>query len=158
MSARACRGSMRHVSRESNGAINRCLGQMAALLALLLSVAAAAGQRNGAILKADIPFPFVVADRTLPAGRYALSTLGDQILRIADSRQEGTFVLTYKVRGNGPQKSKELVFNRYHDRYFLTQVWGPINGIGRQLHKCHAEVELEGKGAEKQIAVLRAEK
>ena len=132
--------------------------QTVAILGVLLAVAAAVCQSNPALLKADIPFPFVVADHTLPAGRYAVSTLGEQTLRIAGSHKQGAFVLTAAVPGHASESSKTLVFYRYQDTYFLAQVCGSANGTGRQLHKSRAEEELEYKRIEKQIAVLRAEK
>jgi hypothetical protein len=144
-----------HLNTEN--VMNRHTGQAAAFLAVLLAVAAAAGQSNPAVLKANIPFPFVVADHTLPAGRYAVSTLGEQTIRIANSKRQGAFVLTSAVPGQASESSRKLVFYRYQDRYFLAQVWGPANGTGSQIHKSHAEKELESKGINKEIAVLRAE-
>jgi hypothetical protein len=151
---------MHHMSRRFNkqNVMKRDTGQTAALLGVLLAVAATVGQSDAGVLKVDIPFPFVVANHTLPAGRYALSTLGEQTLRISGSHGQGAFVLSSRVPGQAPESSPKVVFYRYQDTYFLAQVWGPANGIGRQLYKSRAEEELESKGIEKEIAVLRAEK
>lgn len=46
--------------------------QAAAFLGVLLATAAAVGQHNPAVLKADTPFPVMVAAHTLTAGRYAV--------------------------------------------------------------------------------------
>ncbi len=130
--------------------------QAAAFLVLL--VATAAAQDNPAVLKADIPFPFVVANRTLPAGHYMLSTLGEYTVRISNAHDEpGAFVLTSRVDGRAPESTGKLVFYRYDDRYFLAQVWNPGNRQGKQVYKSPAEEELERKGASKEIAVLRTE-
>jgi hypothetical protein len=51
--------------------MNRHTGQTAVLLGVLLAAAAALGQSNPAVLKLDIPFPFVVANQPLPAGHYS---------------------------------------------------------------------------------------
>ena len=138
--------------------MNRHTGQTAVFLGVLLAAAAAAGQSNPAVLKADIPFPFVVANQTLPAGHYAVSTLGEHTIRIANSHKQGAFVLTSKVAGHSPESSGKLVFYRYQAAYFLAQVWGPAKGTGKQLYKSRGEEELESKGISKEIAVLRAEK
>jgi len=132
--------------------------QTAAILGVLLAVAAAAGRSDPAVLKADIPFPFVVANHTLPAGHYEVSILGEQTLRITNSHKQGAFVLTSKLAGHSHESSGRLVFYRYLDTYFLAQVWGPAEGTGKQLYKSRAEEELESKGSNKDIAVLRAEK
>jgi hypothetical protein len=131
--------------------------QAAGFLAVLLAAAAATGQNNPAVLKADIPFPFVVANHTLPAGHYVVSTLGEQTIRIASFNRQGAFVLTFKVDGRASESSGNLVFYRYEDSYFLAQVWNAGNKQGKQVFKSPAEEELERKGASRKISVLRAE-
>jgi len=118
----------------------------------------AVGQSNPAVLKADIPFPFVVADRTLPAGHYEVSTLGEQTIRIVNSHGQGAFVLTSKMSGRGPESSGKLVFYRYQGSYFLAQVRGAGSAAGRAVYKSPAEKELESKQNRREIAVLRLEK
>jgi hypothetical protein len=132
--------------------------QAAAFLGVLLMAAVAVGQNNPAVLKADIPFPFVVAAHTLPAGRYEVSTLGEQTIRIVNSRKQGAFVLTHKLSGRAPESSGKLVFYRYQDSYFLAQVWGAGSNTGRAVSKSPAEKELESKQTRREIAVLRIEK
>jgi hypothetical protein len=137
--------------------MKRHMWQAAGFLVVLLAAAAVRGQSNPAVLKADIPFPFVVANHTLPAGHYVVGTLGEQIIRIANAHQQGAFVLTSRVDGRASKSLGKLVFYRYEDRYFLTQVWNAGNNHGKQVFKSAAEEELERKGASKEIAVLRAE-
>jgi hypothetical protein len=131
--------------------------QGSAILGVLLMAAFAVGQNNPAVLKADIPFPFVVADHMLPAGRYEVSSLGEQTIRIANSHKQGAFVLTSRMSGRAPESSGKLVFYRYQDSYFLAQVWG-AGAAGKVIYKCSAEKELEGKQNRREIAVLRIEK
>jgi hypothetical protein len=130
----------------------------AAFIGVLLMATAAVGQSNPAVLKADIPFPFVVADHTLPAGHYEVSTLGDQTIRIVNSHEQGAFVLTSKMSGRTPENSGKLVFYRYKGSYFLAQVWGAGSAAGRAVYKSPAEKELESKQNRGEIAVLRLEK
>jgi hypothetical protein len=130
---------------------------LTAILGTLLIAAAVVGQNNPAVLKADIPFPFVVANHTLPAGHYVVSTLGEQTIRLTNSHKQGAFVLTSRVDGRAPENSGKLVFYRYQNSYFLAQIWGAGNSQGKQVYKSPAEEELERKGASKEIAVLRAE-
>jgi hypothetical protein len=130
--------------------------QAAGFLVVLLT-AAATGQNNPAILKADIPFPFVVANHTLPAGHYVVGTLGEQTIRIANSHKQGAFILTSRVDGGTSERLGKLVFYRYEDSYFLAQVWNAGSNHGKQVFKSPVEEELERKGASKEIAVLRAE-
>jgi hypothetical protein len=131
--------------------------QTAGFLVVLLAAAGAAGQDNPAVLKADIPFPFVVANHTLPAGHYVVGTLGEQTIRIANSHKQGAFILTSRVDGGTSERLGKLVFYRYEDSYFLAQVWNAGSNHGKQVFKSPVEEELERKGASKEIAVLRAE-
>jgi hypothetical protein len=138
-------------------AMKRHTLQAAGFLVVLLAAAAATGQDNPAVLKADIPFPFVVANHTLPAGHYVVSTLGEHTIRIANSHDQGAFVLTSRVDGHASESLGNLVFYRYEDIYFLAQVWSAGNNQGKQVFKSPAEEELERKGASGKISVLRAE-
>jgi hypothetical protein len=88
--------------------------QTAAFLVALL--AAAAGQDNTTVLRADIPFPFVVANHTFPAGHYVVTTLGEQTIRIANAHKQGAFVLTSRMDGRAPEGSGKLVFCREEKR------------------------------------------
>jgi hypothetical protein len=63
--------------------------QVAAFLGMVVTAATAVGQ---SAVQADIPFPFVVTGRTLPAGHYVPS-LGDQNKRTTTSNKQTAFVL-----------------------------------------------------------------
>jgi hypothetical protein len=128
-----------------------------ALLTTLLTFAAAAGQNVRGVLKARIPFSFVVAGRTLPPGRYVLSTLGGQTVRVANFHNQSAFVMTSRVDAGSLARSGTLVFHRYQDMYFLAQVWCVGSSEGRQVFKSPVEEDLERKGARLEIAVLRSE-
>jgi hypothetical protein len=132
--------------------------QAAAFLGVLLMAAVAVGQNNPALLKADIPFPFVVANHTFPPGRYEVSSPSEQTIRIGNSQKQGAFVLTSRVSGRARESSGKLVFYHYQDSYFLAQVWGAGSAAGRAIYKCPAAKELEGKQNRREIAVLRIEK
>src|SRR3974390_2049723 len=76
------------------------VSSLTSVVVIFLLANAALGQ-NGAVLKADIPFSFAVADRTLPAGQYLVSNLGEKTLRIVNSNNnQGAFVLTYMADGD----------------------------------------------------------
>jgi hypothetical protein len=130
----------------------------AAFIGVLLMAAVAVGQNNPAVLKADIPFPFVVANQTLPAGRYEVSNLGEQAIRIVNSQKQGALVLTSSLSGRAPESTGKLVFYRYQDSYFLAQVWGTGSAAGKAIYKSSAEKELQWKGNRGELAVLRIEK
>jgi hypothetical protein len=51
-------------------------------------------------------------------------------------------VVTSRVEAPGRQEIGKLVFHRYGDRYFLSQVWGTDQSTGSQLQKTAQEREL----------------
>jgi hypothetical protein len=114
--------------------------QVAAFLGMVLTAATAVGQSP---VQADIPFPFVVTGRTLPAGHYALS-LGDQIMCITNSNRQTVFVLTSDATNLSTRSSVKLVFHRYENTYFLAQVQS-VDGTGKELRRSRSEEELENK-------------
>jgi len=132
---------------------------VAFLVVLLATAAAAVGQSDLGVLAADIPFPFVVANHTLPPGHYELSAIGDQgVIYIVGSHNPGAFARTLKVERSAPESSGKIVFHRYQDTYFLTQIWPPTQRMGKQLYKSDAEEELESLKTNKDDIVLRAQK
>jgi hypothetical protein len=122
----------------------------------ILFAAAAMSQSNPANLRVNIPFSFVAGDHTFPAGKYSVTGVGEKVLHIADSHNEGTYVLTFGVDATSFESSAKLIFYRYENSYFLIQVWGMSGRQGKQLFQSSAEKELARKGATKEIAVLRA--
>jgi hypothetical protein len=117
---------------------------MAALVAvtMLASTRVASAQDQ---IKVNVPFEFVAGNKTLPAGEYAVKTVGPThalILVGGANADSSAFLNTQAVIANQPQIESKLVFNRYGDRYFLTQVWTVGNSSGRQLIKSSREKEV----------------
>ena len=125
------------------------------LVGALLASAASLGQTNRGELTASIPFSFIVGNNTLPAGRYTISPVSDVILRIDSASHQSAFTLTGKVHGKAPESSGRMVFHRYGDVYFLTEVWVAANSTGRKIFESRAEKEAAGRATGKEIAVLR---
>jgi hypothetical protein len=93
----------------------------------------------------NIPFDFVAGNSKLPAGEYSVKTSGPLNTLILISRDDSTasaFVSTQPAVASEPKTESKLVFNRYGDRYFLSQVWTAGNSSGRQLLKSNREREM----------------
>lgn len=95
----------------------------------------------------QIPFDFIVAGKTLPAGEYLVerSTLNsaDGLRLISTDKNAGVFVLTTTVQSNWRQSGSKLVFNRYQDQYFLAEFWTSGEATGRALIKSERERTLQ---------------
>lgn len=101
-------------------------------------------------LKANIPFDFVVADKTLPAGEYFIIRTrqfsGDDMLTISNADGHRLAVLlTSSVQSLTPKKEGVMLFHRYGDQHFLSQVWPAGATIGRNFSRSRSERELERK-------------
>ena len=123
--------------------------------ALLLAASACVAQTKGDVVGV-IPFPFVVAGHTLPAGRYVVSRVNDNALRIHEAMAPGMLVLTNAAQRSESDNSSKLVFHRYESTYFLSQVWITGSDQGREVRPSKAELELAAKSMQKDNTVVVA--
>ena len=113
-------------------------------LALVAGVNSANGQITSHAVTAEIPFDFVVGNKTLAAGRYMVSsaTSDGQAIRIRNSDgKSGAFRLTIQVPEKSQKRNAKLVFHRYGQQYFLAEVWSG-GSWGNQLATCSHERNL----------------
>ena len=116
------------------------------VLSILLALAGASVQaQSNSRLVANVPFKFVLAKRTLPAGKYSIQqmgTAGGRVLRIDNARGKNAGVILAKsLSSKRDDSTTQLVFRRYGDHYFLAEVW--MSGEYRyELPKTKAEKEI----------------
>jgi hypothetical protein len=125
----------------------------ALLLGLLLTTASAYAQTTN--VKADVPFKFVVAGRTMPKGEYTIRTLDgiDHALSIRGEGQKPSIFLAHSCVSLKSVQTK-LVFNRYGDQYFLSEIWTEGNDAGYQLAKSRRELEMARSDTVERLVVL----
>jgi hypothetical protein len=112
-------------------------------LALAAAVVSANGQ-SSQLVTADIPFDFVVADKTLPSGKYSVGTTtsGSQALKISSLDGKSSVIrLSNSATDTSAKRKARMVFHRYGQQYFLAQVWTG-DSYGRQLLQCKKERNL----------------
>ena len=118
----------------------------AAIVFATLSIASVRAQDAGTV-SVHIPFEFAAANRTLPAGDYYVrrSIRGAQVdMEIISKDKSQTLRLTiHPVRGTDIQAASRLVFNRYGDQYFLSQLWIAGRSNGEELTKASRERLLQ---------------
>ena len=136
------------------------LGLLAVMMFIAASVSANAQSLNYR-LTANIPFDFSVAGEKLPAGKYwinrAQQSNGDMVVQISSTDGHSNITrLTIPVFASKPAKSGKLIFNRYGDEYFLSEIWPAGGETGRGLHKSRAERELLRKAQNSGVAALNA--
>lgn len=98
-------------------------------------------------LNADIPFPFIIGNQTLPSGKYTIHSLDEQnVMELkGESGSPVVFVFNRTEAKSAPAQS-ELIFNKYGDQEFLSTIsMAGANG-GAQLETSKAEKELLSHG------------
>lgn len=123
----------------------------------LLLVASAAQAQTGAV-KADIPFDFVVANQSMPAGEYVVDSprFGSPAILIRSDDGKATAVTNTNacVSANPSDKTK-LVFRQLAGQYFLSQIWTEGKSSGLELPKSKTELHL-AKNSDKSGEVVLA--
>jgi hypothetical protein len=92
----------------------------------------------------NIPFAFTAGRITLPAGEYRVEELavGSAMLVIHRTDGSATKIVPSNVaEANARQTQSKLVFHRYGNRYFLSQVWVAGYSRGRELPESAKEKE-----------------
>ena len=108
---------------------------MLSLLLTLTAVSVSAQFQRSKV--ANIPFSFIVGGRTLPAGEYTVKPNRKDyddvwLVQSRDGHASALFT-TMSVRSIEIQEKSKLVFHKYGDRYFLSQIWTPGGSTGREL-------------------------
>lgn len=118
---------------------------MTSLFALFIIAGGQVAQAQQVAL-VDIPFDFVAGGTKLPAGEYTVGRAGMSnsfvVLRQSDDPGTSAMILTNAAERTQAKSQPTLVFHRYGDRYFLSQVWNGGEIRGRELMKSAAEKEV----------------
>ena len=138
----------------------------AALLAMAIITAGVSAQAQTLQyrLTVNIPFDFTVSGQKLPAGKYLVSraheSIGDTVVQIQNADGQPVAnrfsvpIVTFKTKKRG-----ELIFHRYNDQYFLSEVWPAGGGTGRAFLKTRAERDLERSAArDNGVAAVKSRK
>jgi hypothetical protein len=118
------------------------------MLVVAVALATAAGSVNAQTpnrVRANVPFEFVVGDKTLEAGEYTVQTAiagGEALVIRGTENGMGAMRLSSQTDVAKVKTHARLVFRRYGEKYFLAQIW---NGekIGRELAKSRQERAIE---------------
>ena len=106
------------------------------LLGLVITFSAVPGHaQDGDKIKATIPFNFVVGNKELKAGDYVIQRVresGALSFRSEDSGDQ-QIVFAIPMESNKTGNHERLLFHRYGDQYFLSQVWLSGDEDGHEL-------------------------
>ena len=129
---------------------------MLSLVLILTAVSVCAQSERSGVL--NIQFNFIVGGKTLPAGEYTVEPNKKDshnvwLVQIREGNASA-LVTTTPVRANQTQEETKLVFHKYGDQYFLSQIWTPGGNTGRELLMPRFERELAKNGIEREKVVV----
>ena len=132
---------------------------LSVLVVLGLVVVAGSAFAQSVTVRANIPFSVSLNKETLPAGQYeirALESAGSHALAISNPEAKiGKMFLTNPVSSRvGTSDKGKLVFKRYGDHYFLSQIWPAGSDTGRELPRSAHEAELALDYAPAKVVVM----
>jgi len=123
-----------------------------AALAMLATTAASAQTIN---VRAKVPFSFAVGSSILPAGEYSLQTLGfGNALAMRNRDANVTKLVLSTVCQSRTATKNKLIFHRYGDAYFLSQIWTEGNSLGYEIPKSAREKEMATNYSKEEVVLL----
>jgi hypothetical protein len=129
---------------------------MLSVLLMLTAVSVCAQSRNKRAI--NIPFDFIVGQKTLPAGEYIVEPNHRDFDRVwliqsRDGRTSALFTTKQVQTKETPEQAK-LIFHKYAGQYFLSQVWTPGGNTGHELLMARTERELAKKAVKRETVAL----
>ena len=119
--------------------------QLFALIGLGLLLATASAYAQTGVVKANIPFNFIVNKTELPAGTYVLEGIGFSDSAVAIQNRDKklvTMALPHACEASQTPATTKLIFHRYGSQYFLAQIWAAGNPRGKELSQSGREREV----------------
>ena len=117
---------------------------LAIALALPLLMTAAASAQT-VHMRVMVPFNFIAAGATLPAGEYDIQSFGisEKLLSIHDQNSSaGILLFSNPCESLNASSNTKLVFHRYGNRYFLAELWVQGQSSGHQVPSGSREEEV----------------
>lgn len=118
-------------------------------LASLFAAGHASAQDH--VIKADIPFDFTVGGKLLPSGTYLVTSSTDMshVIQIRDP-QGSVAVFSSAYDSGNESKTNKLIFNRYGDQYFLSEVLCSSAHMNVQIPRSKLEKRVRSQEAQLQ--------
>jgi hypothetical protein len=130
------------------------------LLALMIAVPARA-QLPGTSIRINIPFNFIVRGRTLPSGTYEFRRINDTqealiVRNVVDHHDQVIFQTERLDEAKAPNHS-EIVFHRYGEGYFLSEILTAAERTGSEVIPSQEERQLKRELENNQSASNKTE-
>jgi hypothetical protein len=124
-------------------------------LGVLLAVSVNFAQFNPTVT-AEIPFAFNVGAAHFDAGNYGVNEFSSSHAALQVKRRDGlgtAFVIAREFDSDLTASGKaRLVFNKYGEQYFLSQVWLENGSVGYRLSPSKMENEVRHTSTARNLA------
>lgn len=111
------------------------------------------------LARVDIPFVFSAGGVHLPAGSYHISHPGDPYFVLIEKNDGRARALVYvQPSAINSSESTKLVFNKYGNQYFLSQLWTEPDQQVHQCFKSSMEKELMAQAQKSESVVVVAKR
>ena len=106
---------------------------------LVIASAGTASAQLTTTMRFTTTFPFMVGQRSMPAGSYTVTPLeGDRAVLELRSGHSAVLLLTEKDSPAAGPRQDEVIFTRHGDTYVLREVWDASTATGAQAIEPHA--------------------
>lgn len=104
------------------------------------------------VLRVQVPFAFHDGSHTFSAGLYEIRAARENMLVIqsASGDSAGLSMTQGAWQQRAPDTAR-LIFHKYGDEYFLSEVWTAGNTLGRKLLTSRAEKQLLSSPAKREV-------
>jgi len=94
--------------------------------------------------RVTVPFAFEFGSRHLDAGTYEIAQVMGHIIRLrkAHSVDGGTMLMVMQEDGSSISNKGKVVFHKYGDAYFLSEVWRPGHSDHVSVPITKTEIQL----------------
>ena len=113
-------------------------------IAMIISLPHAQAQSR---LIANVPFNFEAGQTAMAAGQYEVVSLSQQAGELRNLNTDATdvFIKSMRVQASNGGHAR-LVFHKYDNQYFLSEIWDGESNTGIQLSQSRHEKEVRLAG------------
>jgi hypothetical protein len=139
-------------TEEGENKMKNAASKFATVIVMTTAFAVAAHAQSR--ITVNVPFTFVIADRTFSAGVYSLSSAENKFT-VQDSAGKPVFMgIVNHVSGRQIGPTGQVVFHCYERRCFLSEFWTPTRDNGSQLLPSRYEREIARHQQKTEFALL----
>ena len=138
--------------------MNKRVFGISAVLTLLVALTVVSVQAQSQRSRINIPFAFVAAGKILPAGEYTFGPNSSDSFHVwlLEGERGGDAVVfpTVTLRARQTQEQTKLIFSKYDDQYFLSEIWTVGEQTGYKLRVSPQEQKLVKNGTHREQVVV----